>query len=162
VRSGTAGQPVSLQVTFQRKARSRYVKAEQSRAPHSWHGGLLLRIISGSSRFYMTPPRACGEWLDLAPRPLLPLPPLACQLASQLACFSFHRCCCCCCSCCSMLVFICCCCGLGLMTAFSDRGAYLITNSHPPTSNRPQADVLTAGRPITAALTPGIQLGVML
>jgi hypothetical protein len=61
-----------------------------------------------------------------------------------------------------MLVFICCCCGLGLMTAFSDRGAYLITNSHPPTSNRPQADILTAGRPITAALTPGIQLGVML
>jgi hypothetical protein len=46
--------------------------------------------------------------------------------------------------------------------SFSDRGAYLITNSHPPTSNRPQADVLTAGRPITAALTPGIQLGVML
>jgi hypothetical protein len=32
-----------------------------------------------------------------------------------------------------------------------DRGAYLITNFHPPTSNRPQADVLTAGRPITAA-----------
>jgi hypothetical protein len=160
VQSGTAGQPVSLQSDFftQGQPRSRQGKAchgraEQSRAEESmvwlaWRA--VMKDYFWKQSLLHEAPRACGEWLDLAPRPLL-----------LLACFSFHRC-----SCsCSTLVFVCCCCccccDLWSHDSFLDRGAYLITNSHPATSNRPQADVLTAGRPITAALRPALQLGVM-
>jgi hypothetical protein len=132
VRSGTAGQPVSQSASdFSLKTRSRQgqgkVKAEQSRAELAWRA--VIKDYFWKQSLLHEAPRACGEWLDLAPRPSPPSPPpLACQLASQLACFSFHRC------SCSMLVFVCC---LLLLRSWShdsflDRGAYLITNSPSP------------------------------
>lgn len=70
-------------------------------------GGLLLRMISGSRRFYMMPPARAqlSGWL-------WPKGPL-------LSCFSFsfHR-----------RPFFVCCCELGLMTAFRTGARYLITN----------------------------------
>jgi hypothetical protein len=118
----TQGQPRS------RQGKARHVMSWQSRAERNraWYVWLAWRAVImdyfWKQSLLHEAPRACGEWLDLAPRPLLLL----------LACFSFHRCSC---SCsCSTLVFVCCCCcccDLWSHDSFLDRGAYLI-HEFPP------------------------------
>jgi hypothetical protein len=68
-------------------------------------GVLLLRIISGSRRFYIRSPRALSEWLNLAKRPF---PDLASSLHRRSSLFDA---------------------ALGLMTAFGTGAWYLITKS---------------------------------
>jgi hypothetical protein len=101
----------------QGQGKSRQSRAEQSRAELAWRA--VIKDYFWKQSLLHEAPRACGEWLDLAPRPSPPpllhlllasLPassPASLFTAAHAPCSSLFAACCC-----------CCCCGLGLMTAF--------------------------------------------